>query len=243
MSHLSEEELVWRYYGEAEDAAGADEHLASCPECRHAYAALQGVLNVVDGAPAPSLGESYGREVWERLRPALPKRRRWLPLEFPRGWAALAATLALVVLAFFAGRYSHRQEPPAQAGVPSQQVRDRVLLVAVGEHLERSQMVLAELVNTQPHGVTDIRPEQRIASDLVGENRLYRQTAVSSGETAVASLLEDLEPLLLEIARGPSRLTAIELERFRSRVEAEGMLFKIRVVGSNVREREKDKKL
>ena len=150
---------------------------------------------------------------------------------------------ALVVLAFFAGRYSHRQEPIAQGGPPSQQVRDRVLLVAVGDHLERSQMVLAELVNTQPHGVADIRPEQQIASDLVGENRLYRQTAVSSGETAVASLLEDLEPLLLEIARGPSRLTAIELERFRRRVESEGMLFKIRVVGSNVREREKDKEL
>jgi hypothetical protein len=239
MSHLSEEELVWRYYGEAEDAAGADEHLASCPECRHAYAALQRVLNVVDGAPAPSLGESYGREVWERLRPELPKRRRWLPLEFPRGWAALAATLALVVLAFLAGRYSHRQEPLAQ----SRQVRDRVLLVAVGDHLERSQMVLAELVNTRPQDVVDIHPEQQIASDLVGENRLYRQTAVSSGETAVASLLEELEPLLLEIARGPSQLTAIELERIRRRVESEGMLFKIRVVGSNVRDREKNKEL
>ncbi|MGA2328223.1 MAG: hypothetical protein ABSH05_18240 [Bryobacteraceae bacterium] len=243
MSHLSEEQLVWHYYGEAEDAAGADEHLARCPECRQAYAALQRVLNLVDGAPAPGLGESYGREVWERLRPALPKRRRWLPLEFPRGWAVVVATAALVALAFVAGRYSHRQEPIAQGGPPSQQVRDRVLLVAVGDHLERSQMVLAELVNTRPRAVVDISPERQIASDLVGENRLYRQTAAFSGETALASLLEELEPLLLEIARGPSRLTAIELERFRRRVESEGMLFKIRVVGSNVREREKDKEL
>jgi hypothetical protein len=104
-------------------------------------------------------------------------------------------------------------------------------------------MILAELVNTRPGRVVDISPEQKIASDLVDENRLYRQTAVSAGDSSVASLLEELEPVLLEIARGPSRLNAAELERIQRRVEDEGMLFKIRIAGSNVRQREKGKTL
>ena len=243
MNHLSEEQLISYYYGEVEDSTAAGEHLAGCPECRQAYAALQRVLNVVDGAPVPVLDENYGRGVWERLQPALPKRRRWLALEFPLPWAAVAATVALVVLAYFAGRYSQPPQPVATGGAPPQQVRERVLLVAVGDHLERSQMVLAELVNTRSERVVDIGPEQKIASDLVDENRLYRQTAVSTGETSMASLLEELEPVLLDIARGPSRLNAAELERIQRRVEAEGMLFKIRIAGSNVRQREKDKTL
>ena len=46
---------------------------------------------------------------------------------------------------FLAGRVSHRQDSDhlASAG----QVRERILLVAVGDHLDRSQMVLAELSN------------------------------------------------------------------------------------------------
>jgi hypothetical protein len=242
MNHLSEEQLILHYYGEADDAEAA-EHLAACAECRQAYVALQQVLNTASAMPVPEVREDYGRAVWERLRPALA-RRRWWQLEMPRRWALVGAAAALAVVAFVAGRYSQRPEPVAQVNPPAQQVRDRVLLVAVGDHLERSQMVLAELVNTRPSGaVEDIQVERQRASDLVSENRLYRQTAVYSGETALASLLEELEPILLEIARGPSEVTSAELEQFRRRVESEGILFKIRVVDSNLKQRERNKNL
>jgi hypothetical protein len=244
MSHLSEEQLIAHYYGEAEDSAAADEHLGCCADCRQAYAALQRDLNLVDAAPVPVLDANYGRQVWKRLQPSLPRSRRWWQLAFPRPWAAAAATAGLVLLAFFVGRYS-MYDPNGKAGdvAARVQVRERVLVVAVSDHLERSQIVLAELVNARPSGEVDISTEQKIASDLVEENRLYRQTAASTGDRTVASLLEELEPVLLEIARGPSQLTAAELDRIQRRVESEGMLFKIRVAGSNLRQREKDKTL
>jgi hypothetical protein len=45
--------------------------------------------------------------------------------------------------------------------------------------------------------------------------------------------------VLLDIAHEPSKLDSAELQQVRERIEAAGILFKIRVVGSNLREREK----
>jgi hypothetical protein len=112
------------------------------------------------------------------------------------------------------------------------------MLVAVGDYLERSQMVLIELANTDAKGPLDISSEQARAQELVSETRLYRQSAATAGDMPVSGILEELERLLLDIARGPARLSPVELERFRARMEAEGILFKIRVVYANVRSQE-----
>ena len=72
----------------------------------------------------------------------------------------------------------------------------------------------------------------------MAENRLYRQTAARTGDARVASVLDDLEPVLLEIAHGPDRLTPEEVENLRQRIEGDGILFKVRVAGSTVRHRE-----
>ena len=79
--------------------------------------------------------------------------------------------------------------------------------------------------------------EQARANDLVVANRLYRQTASQSGDRAVASVLEELERLLLDVAHGPSQLSPEELAALRQRIESKGVLFKVRVIGTNMRER------
>ena len=144
-------------------------------------------------------------------------------------------------MAFFAGRFY----PQGTAPGPTQMVRgvdpkagERIMLVAVGDYLERSQMVLFELVNASPKGAMDISAEQERAEDLVSESRLYRQTALRTGDTAVANVLDDLSRVLLEIAHAPSRMTPEDLQNLRQRLEAEGILFKIRVLGSTVRNQE-----
>ena len=99
-------------------------------------------------------------------------------------------------------------------------------------------MVLFEVANANPKQELDISAEQERASDLVSESRLYRQTAAHTGDTAIAGVLDDLDRVLLEIAHAPSRLTPEDLQKMRQRLEAEGILFKIRVLGSNVRNQE-----
>lgn len=138
----------------------------------------------------------------------------------------------LLVLAFLLGRVS--VQPPAPIPARASQ---RVLLVALSDHLERSQMVLAELVNSDPGRRLPLDLERERAADLVGENRLFRQSAMKTGDRAIADVLDDLERVLLAIAHGPENLKPGELEELQKRIEEKGILFKIRVLGSNVREK------
>lgn len=229
--HPNEDELVLHYYGEEGAAPGTADHLASCPECRAAYQNLQRVLNVVETAPVPEPAGDYGARVWQQLSPELPASRRPVRLFgwSARRWAAAAAVAVLIVAAFLVGRFSPR---PREVAEPA---TGRVLLVAVGDHLERSQMVLVELVNGGAEGLSG---EQARAEDLIRENRLYRQTAAGAGETRLAAVLEELERVLLDIARSPDGISPEEVERLRGRVEAQGILFKVRVVEDDVRRRQ-----
>jgi len=236
MNHVSEEQLVLLYYGEAPDRAAIDQHLADCEDCRAEYRALQLVLNTVDSAPVPARSADYGAEVWQRIEKRLGarKRRRW---SLSHWWIWAPAMTALLVVAFLAGRFTHK---PAGADMAkNQQIRERILLVAVGDHLERSQMVLAELSNAPSgKGKLDITDERQMANELLEDNRLYRQTAHSTGDTAVSNVLDDLERVLIEIAHSPTEVSNDQLEELQRQIESRGLLFKVRVLGSRVREQE-----
>ena len=176
--------------------------------------------------------------------------RTWFTL--PR-LIPVAGVAALVIAAFFAGRFFPRlnspQQPaqlqPAIASAPiSEQARDRVLMVAVGDHLDRAQMVLMEISNADTGTAkkpedTNIERQQQRAEELLGANRFYRQTAEHTGEKGVASVLDELEPVLMEIAHSPSTITQSQLDALRKHIEARGLLLKVRVLDSNVRQKEK----
>jgi len=53
----------------------------------------------------------------------------------------------------------------------------------------------------------NIATEQRRAEDLLQENRLYRQTALQEGDTGLASVLDELERVLLDVAHSPEQVT------------------------------------
>lgn len=100
--------------------------------------------------------------------------------------------------------------------------------MALGDHLERSEMVLTELVN-DPDQPPDLALERERARNLISENRLYRQTAAESGDPAVAQLLDELERVLIDLSHGS------DTEEIKSRIDAESLLFKLRVVGANLK--------
>ena len=238
MNHPNEEQLVLYYYGEAE-TAGVEDHLGECESCRGAYHTLQRVLNSVDSFPVPERPADYEAQVWRAVERGLPRRRSamrfftWKPL------IAAAAMAALVIGAFFAGQ---SWKKPGSRLAADSQVRERVLLVAVGDHLERSQMVLVELANAgiSKNGSLDISYEQHAAEELVESNRLFRETAASAGDAATASLLEDLERVLMEIANSPSAVSAKQLDDLRREIESRGILFKVKVFGEQVEQRERE---
>ena len=245
--HPGEDELVLYQYGENPDRTAIEVHLAECADCREHYEALVRVLDAVTIAPGavPEPDEGFEARMWARIEPGLtPRRSAWLEWLRPQRLALVGAVASLVVAAFVAGRlWKGPETEPALApqtanAADGARVRERILLVAVGDHLDRSQMALIEISNAEPDGTMDITGEQERVRDLVSSNRLLRQTVEGSGDTALASVLDDLERVLLDIAHGPSELDARELGRIRERIESEGLIFKVRVAGSAVRARE-----
>ena len=121
-------------------------------------------------------------------------------------------------------------------------MRERVLVVAVGEHLGHSERMLIELSNEAPNDPkqkqVDISAEQRRAEDLLQENRLYRQTALQEGDAGLASVLDELERVLLDVAHSPGEVTPAQLETIRKKIQARGILFKVRVVSKELQQRQ-----
>jgi hypothetical protein len=96
-------------------------------------------------------------------------------------------------------------------------------------------MVLVELAHAQTRDELDISAERQRADDLVASNRLYRQTAMQMGQANVADVLDELERVLVEVARGPSRVSVRQLANIQQRIESQGILFKVKVIGSEIR--------
>lgn len=240
MKHFSEEELIAFREGETTQREAIAEHLTVCAACRAELEKIEAVLRALDNLPVPVRGADYGRAVWQKIAPRLPEKagRGWRVWFEPRRLVALGSIAAMVIAAFVAGRWSKPQPP---AGLTQAQVRERVLVVAVGEHLGKSEMVLMELANAAPaaHGQKeiDISAEQKRAEDLLDTNRLYRETAEQQGDTALADVLDDLERVLMDVAHSPDEITPAKLESLQKRIEGHGILFKVRVVGKKLQEK------
>ncbi len=250
MSHLKEEQLILYYYGEAEDRDVIEEHLGKCPDCLAELTGLQQLFAEVDRSPVPERSEEYGEIIWRRLQDNLPTSSRWSWLNsIPPHWVALGAAAAVLVAAVFvAGNmYDHwdqlRQEREDRRVT---RVQERVLLSAVSEHLERSQFLLTDLINSSSSSSdddagspsVDISYEQSWAEELVGENRLYRQSAGRVGELSLAATLDELERTLLDVAHSPSRLAQEEFENLRGRIDKQDLLFKVKVLTVNLKQRQ-----
>jgi hypothetical protein len=160
--------------------------------------------------------------------------------ELPRAKRApsyywLGAAAVLLVATFLAGRFTagpstNELVEIARAG----QIRERILLVALSDHLEQSQVLLLEVVNRGDGSASPLAPfERERAGELLQASRLYRQTAYQVGEVAAADVLEELERILLDMSQGPESLEA--REGLKSRIEERDMLFKLRVLGSTVK--------
>jgi hypothetical protein len=234
MKHLSEEQIVLHYYGDAEQEEEIGRHLSECPACQAEFGRVKALLEQIEPTEVPEPPEFFEEKTWLNVRDRLHRAgglRGWLMT--PQKWALAGAFAALLVAAFLVGRYGpgRNSAPPNGAATAN---RQRVVLVAVGDHLERSQILLVEIMNSDATGALDLSSEQRQARDLLDANHLYRVSAQQAGDPAIAGVLDDLGRVLTEIANAPREMTPADLQAIRARIQSQGLLFKIRVVGSQV---------
>jgi hypothetical protein len=248
MKHIPEDLLIAVALDEAEPHARteADLHLAACERCRRDAEELRRVLRAAAIDEVPARGEDYGAQVWARLEPQLPapagERSRGADL---RPWLAAAAVVLLALSAFVIGRWSGapvESTPDSAAREASndpRSVRERVVLAAIGDHVERAERALVELAHTSDAGTVDLTAEQVWARHLLDANRLYRQSLQDASSPALADLLGELEPILLELVNSPSRLSESGIRALQARIEERSLVFKLRVTGAQMRVRQR----
>jgi hypothetical protein len=237
LNHLSNDQLTLAYFQEGgpEVAEAQREHLSRCPQCAENYRRLAHFLDAMRDVPLPEKSPGWEQRIWEAMAPQVSENLGRRRSGF-RYWALVPVLAGVLALAFLAGMYTqHRFAKDSKSF--SVNGRERVLLIALGDHLDRSQIVLAELVNAPEGQTADISTERQLAGDLLSENRLLRQTSIHHGDTGNAAVLDQLERVLTDISHSPDEVSAGELDELRGRIEAENLLFKVRVVSTNAHEK------
>lgn len=256
--HPTDDDLILHFYGEgrADEEAGLDEHLRTCDSCRAAFAELRETLQLVDAAAVPEPDPGFERVMWARIQPNLATAPRASSSWSVRQWLPLAAAASLAVAAGGFVWWEHRHPAPmattvavapempgvvrtstSTTGRGALAARERVLLTALDQHFQQSEMLLVELMNA-PDANGEFAFERATADDLVASGRLYRVTAQQNGDSQLARMLDDLEAVLVEVARSPEKPSKRDIASLRARIDDNGLLFKVRAVSNEIHGRQ-----
>ena len=231
MKHLTEDELIELFYAEGTSVAKA--HVEACRECSRKYAGFARSLEEIRPAAVPQRSTDYGDRVWEALRPQLiPYEKKTAGWRAWAGWRATSMAVAcamVLAVAFLGGRYWERNTTKKAHMAAGPQATQRVVLVVLSDHLDRTERLLVQLEHSQSPDTTGNAQLQSEAQELLASNRLYRVTASNTGDAALAGALDRLEGVLAEIANNPN-LTEADLERVRNDMNTKGILFEIRIL-------------
>jgi len=255
MKHLSDEDLVDIYYGErasepdGDDRSSVQQHIASCVDCRDAFAALKTDLDRTPIIEPPARAADYGDAVWQSIAPQLtayePHRFRWPRLSagmrVGSGLGFAMACALLVAGGFFAGSLwerKHSQQEiartPSSGTVPKADTpaQPRVVVVVLSDHLDRSERFLVELKHADLDNSGTGTPLRDEARSLLAANRLCQKKVAPAGDPALTTALDHLDRLLAEAANSPGRLNGAALARLQDEMNGDGLLFEIRVLRS-----------
>jgi len=239
MKHLTDEQLIEHYLGECSNRVVVETHLRICGRCEQIYEEISNAMEV--RTPKPAARErGYGEQVWQSIQgellpyPPKPKRSYF---SWPR--LALAGACLLGIAAAFIGgsRWERLRTHPSQAANPAQE-RQRVVLVILDDHLDRSERLLVQLNHAGGERGELDDSLQAEARQLLPDNRLYRQSISAGGDPIMTAALDHLERVLLEIANTPEKLSSADIARIEQEMNTDSLLFQIRVLRARTSRRE-----
>ena len=99
-------------------------------------------------------------------------------------------------------------------------------------HFEKSETLLRAFRNArldEPGGAAEVGHERKRAQQLIVQNMMLRREADAAGDVQISSLLESLEPILIDIANLPSKPDKDAVRAIRERVERKNIVALLQV--------------
>ena len=99
-------------------------------------------------------------------------------------------------------------------------------------HFEKSETLLRAFRNArldEPGGAAEVSYERKRAQQLIVQNMMLRREADAAGDVQISSLLESLEPILIDIANLPAKPDKDAVRAIRERVERKNIVALLQV--------------
>ena len=238
--HLTEDELIAYQLGETAPSTSVAAHLEHCALCAAAAESIAKTLRVFSAGPVPEANLDHA---WQRLRGTLPllpavsassRKHRWIPrwsLAQPLFWSGIsvlaASLLGFAVLRLPHGTHVLPASPPTanlQPGPLTAYPQDGNVIA----HLDNAERLLTEIDHAS--GPLDEATRER-AAQLLLTNALYVQRAQRDGDTAEASVLEQLGRTLTSVEHQP--VNPRKSWNLRMEMNTSGLLLDIRILQQN----------
>ncbi len=234
IGHLSEDELIAFQLGETAGSARMAAHLEHCALCAASAESIAQTLRVFSAGPVPEANLDHA---WQRLRGSLPllpaksqprPNHRWRrPLAWI-GTAAVAASLLGVAILHLPHGTRTLPAPTTTAALQPGPLTAYPRDHNVAAHLDSAERLLTEIDHAA--GPLDQATRDR-AAQLLLTNALYVQRAQQDGDTAQASVLEQLGRTLTTVEHEPPKPS--KSWNLRLEMNTSGLLLDIRILQQN----------
>ncbi len=250
MNKISEQDLILYHYGELPESEryAITQLLKSDKSVSDRYQALTNLLGTADEWKPAKPAEDFEQKVWSTINTEInnlqksskqllvnsktsiwEKISNWFSPGFYHPAPAFIIVLALVSFAYYSGRYNTHQDlvndPTQLVASLSPETRDKILFQSVSEHLERSSRLLTTVSMTDSEQSTIASTEQKWARQLLISNRLFSKAAQQSGQWRIVSLLDELEPILIEMANSNDQSFS-NRQQIQERIQDRKLVFK-----------------
>jgi len=258
------ERLALRYYAALDGAEEEtlERHLGSCPACAREWDLVKRALDALDARAIVPLeatvdwGE-FARSTAARARAAAARERPALrrgPWGIPAAarLTALAAVLAAALLAVGAWLRTRGTDAPAPAddGRPTatilesaHSIEDRLAHQGAARYLRDSRALLLNLVGPaapcrKSDGHYDVTLEKEKSRQLLRRKNLYEGDLLTLEDRRLATLVAQLESVLMEVTTLDDCATARQIHDLRERIEKREILLRIDLMTREMQRRE-----
>ena len=216
--------------------SGLREHLAACPACDSLYRELQAAAVSLQEAGVASANFDDIPEraaldgLWHRLEPSLnqidAERYQRMAKPSPAPWAAAITALAASLFLFFA----ITQPAPELATPQPQRVAETGISPELMNYLDRAQVMLMQVANTESRDVSSIPVTRDFARNLASEANILNVERDSGFSSNQRKLLRDIEFLLVQIANLDENNMEEGVALLQRYLEENSILFQIRLL-------------